>query len=258
MNDDEKKQKIATILKYGIMVIGAAVVAPIVYSAVLGMVGLALAAGSALVIINMAPVVSLKLANLKTRAIDAERVSNIEKVSGAAAINPIETLIQQSMEKRQASDQFKGAITAFRTEVKNFADQITGFAKDYPDDVARFKTQLDAMNKLLSFRESRYKQLQVELDNFDSAIKRAQAMWKMSQAAQKMNKLAGVEMADPFEKIKADSAINSVMTSMNRAFSDMETALLDNKEVQKAQMIENNPSEVLELSASNVTTKVSV
>jgi hypothetical protein len=242
-----RTQRKFTMIKWGVTLLAVAVVAPIAWMAVTGIVGLAIAGAIGLIGINAAPVVALKLSNMKDRAIDAEHVSNITKVSNAAAVNPIETLIQQSLEKRQASDQFKGAITMFRTEVKNFADQIAGFAKEYPDDVERFNNQLTAMNKLLTFREDRYKQLQRELDNFDSAIKRAQAMWKMSQAAQKMNKLAGVEMADPFEKIKADSAINSVMTSMNKAFAEMETALLDNKEVQQANLaVGNDPSPVLQ------------
>ena len=246
MNDEQKQQRTITMIKWGLTIAAVAVIAPVVFLIVKGMVGLAIAGVIGLVGINAAPVLAAKAANMKNRALDAERVENIEKVSTAAAVNPIETLIIQSQEKRQASDSFRSAITMFRTEVKNFADQIVQFGKDYPDDVARFQLQLDAMNKLLKFREDRYKLLQKELDNFDEAIKRAQAMWKMSQAAQKMNKLAGMELGDPFEKIKADSAINSVMTSMNKAFAEMETALLDNKEVQQATlMVENNPQPTL-------------
>lgn len=257
MNElDLKKEKLAKAVKFGLIGLFCAVLAPVAWMAVTGIAGMMIAAGLIAVGTAVAPVIALKLANAKYRALDAERVGHIEKVSDAAAANPIETLIQQSMEKRQASDAFRNAITMFRTEVKNFADQIAGFAKEYPDDVARFQTQLGAMTKLLTFREDRYKQLQKELDNFDSAIKRAQAMWKMSQAAQKMNKLAGVELGDPFEKIKADSAINSVMTSMNKAFAEMETALLDNKEVQQAQRIENSPSPVLAIDSTVVTQKV--
>ena len=256
MNEVElKKQQMVRVVKFGLMGLFCVVIAPLAWMAVTGIAGMLIAGGLAVVGVNLAPVLALKASNLKYRALDAERVGHIEKVADAASANPIETLIQQSMEKRQASDAFKQAITIFRTEVKNFSDQIAGFAKEYPDDVARFQTQQDAMAKLLKFREDRYKQLQVELDNFDSAIKRAQAMWKMSQAAQKMNKLAGMELGDPFEKIKADSAINSVMTSMNKAFAEMETALMDNKEVQQAQRIENSPSPVLTID-STVTQKV--
>lgn len=258
MENEIQKQRKINMIKWGITIVAVAIAAPIAWLAVSGMVGIALAGAIGLIGINAAPVLALKAANMKNRAIDAERVENIEKVSNAAAVNPIETLIQQSLEKRQASDQFRSAITMFRTEVKNFTDQMMQFAKEYPDDVNRFKVQLDAMNKLLSFRESRYKQLQVELDNFDAAIKRAQAMWNMSKAAQKMNKMAGVEMADPFEKIKADSAINSVITAVNRSFSEMETALLDSAEVQQAQRLENNASPVLTVDSTTINSTVKV
>lgn len=243
-------------VKWGVIGLFCAIAAPIAWAAVTGIIGMLAAAGIGFVGFQVAPVVSDALTKWKYRALDAAEVSHIEKVSDAAAANPIETLMSQSFERRASSDQFRTAITMFRTEVKNFKDQITAFGREYPEDVARFEMQVDAMEKLLKFREDRYKQLQIELDKFDAAIKRAKAMWVMSQAAQKMNKAAGVEMGDPFEKIKADSAINSVMTSMNKAFSEMETALLDNKEVQQAQqatvMIENSPPQIL---AIDVTTK---
>lgn len=240
MVDENQKQQFIKYAKYGVIGLALAIAAPIALFASLGLVGIAAAGLIGIIGINAAPVVALKMANWKYRAMDAERVSHVEKVVNAAAQNPIETLRVELMNKRQASDDFRRAITDFRTEVKNFQDQINHFAKDYPEDAGRFKVQLDAMNKLLSFRESRYKQLQDELDNFESAIERATAMWKMSQAAQKMNKLAGVELGDPFEKIKSDSAINSVMSNMNKAFAEMETALLDNKEVQQATLSVEN------------------
>lgn len=256
----EKQQKIMTIAKWGIGLVACAIVAPVAYLAITGLVGILIAAGIGLIGINAAPVVALKLANMKDRAIDAERVENIKQVVTAASVNPIETLIQQSFEKRQASDQFKLAITAFATEVSNFANQVKVFEKEYPDDAQRFRDQLAAMIKLLDFRKDRYKQLQIELDNFDAAIKRAEAMWKMSQAAQKMNKLAGMEVADPFVKIKADAAIDSVMSSVSKAFAEMETALLDNKELQQAnskQALTNQPSDVIEFESAPVRETVS-
>lgn len=235
MDDEIKKKRLVTALKWGISGVAIIVVAPMVFLLIKGVVGLAIAGAIGLSAINLAPVVAMKLANQKVKAIVKE-----------AKTNPIETLYVQSQEKRAASETFKGSITAFRTEIKNFSDQTVTFKKDYPEDAARFENQLAAMDKLLKFRESRYKQLQVELDNFDKAIARAQAMWSMSQAAQKMNKMAGMETGDPFEKIKADSAINSVMSSMNKAFAEMETALMDNKEVQQATLlVENNPQPML-------------
>ena len=249
MNDELKKQRLMTFIKWSVVLVACAVVAPVAYLAILGIAGVMVAGAIGLVGINLAPVVAMKLANLKIKAIVNE-----------AKTNPIETLYVQSHEKRQASEVFKQSITAFSTEIKNFADQTKLFKTDYPEDAERFEKQLAAMHKLLQFRESRYRQLQVELDNFDKAIARAQAMWNMSQAAQKMNKMAGMETGDPFEKIKADSAINSVMSSMNKAFAEMETALLDNEEVQQASMmVTNDPRPTLtSLQSSSVSKGVLV
>lgn len=225
------EERMNKLVKIGVVGGVGLLVAPFIFLAIKGIVGLALAIGVVAVAYNVAPVVALKLENWKNRSIDSERIDNIKKVEVAAGQNPIETLVQQSMQKRMASDKFKTAIQMFATEVKNFDDQIATFEKEYPDDVERFRKQSEAMHKLLDFRKDRYTQLQQELDNFDDAIKRAKAMWKMSQAAQKMNQLAGMEIGDQFEKIKADAAIDSVMTSVNSAMAQMETALLDNKEL---------------------------
>ena len=242
----DNKQTLYKVAKWGIPLVACLIVAPTVFFLAKAMIGafLALAAAGAigLVSINMAPVLAFKLSNQKVKMIVKE-----------AETNPVETLLMQGHEKRQAAEVFKQAITTFRTETKNFADQISGFKKEYPEDAARFENQHAAMMKLLSFREERYRQVQVELDNFDKAVQRASAMWKMSMAAQKMNKVAGMELGDPFEKIKSDAAVNSVMSNMNRAFSEMETALLDNKEIQQAnlaapvqqQMLSNQPSQTL-------------
>jgi cysteinyl-tRNA synthetase len=119
--------------------------------------------------------------------------------------------------------------------VKNFASRTEEFKKQYPDDVARFESQLATMNKLLTYRESRYKQVQDELKNFSNAIDRAKALWDMSQSAQRMNRLAGMQTSDTFERIKTDAAIDSVTSSVNKAFSEMETSLMENPEVQQAQ-----------------------
>ena len=80
------KQKYITIAKYGIMVVAVALLAPVAWMAVSGMMGLALAASIGLVGINAAPVLAQKLANAKYRALDADTVEHIAKVSEAACL----------------------------------------------------------------------------------------------------------------------------------------------------------------------------
>ncbi|RQS64287.1 hypothetical protein DID96_28595 [Burkholderia sp. Bp8963] len=214
----------AALVKWAIIIAGVAIAAPAALFVLKGMVALITAAVVGLGAIYFAPVVAMKFANQKVKMMVEE-----------AQANPIETLINQLADKRQAAQKFADSITAFRTEVRNFADKTEQFEKQYPEDAPRFRAQLDTMKQLLAFRESRYKQVQNELKNFASAIDRAKAMWDMSQAAQHMNKLAGRQAADTFEQIKTDVAVDSVMRSVNKAFSEMETSLMDNPEVKQAQ-----------------------
>ena len=151
-----------------------------------------------------------------------------------AKSNPIETLYNELAEKQEGAERFKKSITDFRTEVKNFEDKTAQFKKQYPEDAARFETQLATMRKLLAFREGRYKQVQDELKRFSDAIDRAKALWDMSQSAQRMNKIAGMQSSDTFAQIKTDAALDSVMNSVNKAFSEMETSLMESAEVQQA------------------------
>ena len=222
--DNNANGRKAAVIKWVIIAAGVAVAAPAALLVLKGLVALITAAVVGLGAIYLAPVVAMKFANQKVKMIVRE-----------AQTNPIETLINQLADKRQGAQRFADSITDFRTEVKNFEAKTAAFAKQYPEDAPRFQAQLDTMKQLLTFRESRYKQVQDELAKFAHAIDRAKAMWEMSQAAQQMNKIAGRQASDTFEQIKTDAAVDSVMRSVNKAFSEMETSLLDNPEVKQAQ-----------------------
>ena len=252
------KQKFITIAKFGVVLAACALALPVVVYGALGLVGIFIAGGIGLVGINAAPVIALKLANAKYRALDAERVDNIVKVQAAASENPIETLQLEYDARLKSTDRFKAGITEFRTEIKNYQDQVKQFETEYPDDAKAFKEQLNAMMSNLQAREEKYKAVQTELIKFDNTIKRMRAMYKMALATQKMNKLAGMNTGDEFARIKTEAAVDSVMSGVNKAFAEMETEMMVNKkEVQKAQLIENNSSPVLELE-TNVKQKASV
>jgi hypothetical protein len=217
-----KKAKLA---KWLIIAGGVVVVAPMALLLLKGVIALAVAGLVGLGSIYLGPVIEMKLRNVRIKMVVAE-----------AQTNPIETLLNQLITKREAASSFGEKITGFRAEIKNFQDKVGTFTKQYPEDAPRFAKQLETMQQLLSFREERYRNLNAELDNFAKAIDRAKAMWAMSQAAQQMNKMAGQDTGDVFEQIKTDAAVDSVMRSVNTAFSQMETALLDNPEVKRAQL----------------------
>lgn len=227
MNEAElKKEQLTKMVKFGLIGLFCAVIAPVAWLAVTGIAGMMVAVGIGAVGYNLAPVVALKLANMKYRALDAERVGHIEKVQQAAAENPIETAVSQSQAFKDRGRKQLEAITAYGTEVNNFETMTQGFAKKYPEAAPRYKQQLDVMKQALQFKQSKYSELQQNIKLMDEQIEFLRANWKMSQALQKANALAGVDSEDPMAQLKTDAAIDSVVNSINRAFAEMDSSVL--------------------------------
>ena len=165
-----------------------------------------------------------------------------------AAENPIETAVTQSQAFKERGVQQLNAITAYGTEVNNFETMTQGFAKKYPDQAQRYKQQLDVMKQALQFKQKKYSELQQNIRLMDEQIEFLRANWKMSQALQKANALAGVDTEDPMAQLKTDAAIDAVVNSINRAFAEMDSSVLSDSAqagkgtiTQRADMINGTP-----------------
>ncbi len=263
---EQKKAQMTKLVKFGVIGFFAAVLAPVAWMAVTGIAGMMVAFGLAIVGINLGPVVALKATNMRYRALDAERVSHIEKVVEAASVNPIETAVTQSQAFKDRGVKQLEAITTYATEVNNFETMTGGFAKKYPEAADRYKQQLEVMKKALKFKQEKYSELQQNIKLMDEQIDFLRANWKMSQALQRANALAGVDTEDPLAQLKTDSAIDAVVNSINRAFAEMDSSVLADtaqagrgtitaraelvNQTPGLQSIEHNPQPALELDMS--------
>lgn len=238
MNDQEleqRKQNIIKVAKISLVAIAAAVVAPVVFLMVKGILGLALAGFASLVIVNAAPVVANGLADWRLKALKAE-----------AARNPIETLQLDFQQKRLALHKFKDSITGFSAAVMTFQDKMDGFKAKFPKDADKFDGELAKMKQVLKSRETRFKEAQASLNQYANEIDRAKAIWEMGQEAQKMNAASGLNDEDLLAKIRVDTALDSVTGSMNTAFAELETSLLEDQDTKETQrMIEAKVVEAL-------------
>jgi hypothetical protein len=164
----------------------------------------------------------MRFANWKLKAIKAE-----------AARNPVETLQGVYAERMAKKREFKQQITNFRSKVDGFADKVAGFREQFPKDAPKFEQQLGTMHALLSRRELKYKAVKAELEKFDLVIQRADALWKMGLAAAEMNAAAGAFDGDQMmQRIKTETALESVTDSVNLAFSELESDLMEGDDIQ--------------------------
>lgn len=243
-----KQQRVAKIVKIGVLLVVCAVLGPLAYLAIKGIVGLAAFGALAFIGYNAAPVIALKVANAKYRALDDERLSHIKKVERTAAENPIETATAQSQAYKARAAKYLEGITAYSTEVNNFETMTADFAKKYPETAPRYKEQLATMKKALAYKNDKYRELIENIKLMDDKIIFLAANWKMSQALIKVNALGGVDSGDPMEQLKADAAIDAVVNSINRAFAEMDASVLADSvakggsTMNRADLLTNTPS----------------
>lgn len=211
---DQRRARLATWAKWGLGIAGAAIVAPAVFLAIKGMVGLIVAGVLGLAIVHGAPVLSMVFANWKIKAVKAE-----------AMRNPVETMQHVYMEKTAAVKAFAKRVEDFATEVRNFGDKLDGFRAQFPAEAPRFQETFSQMQQLLKLRRQRLAETREELLRFDGEIKKADAIWKMSLAASSMHRAAGMTEDSIMQRIKTETAVDAVQSSLNRALSQLETSL---------------------------------
>lgn len=216
VNLESKRKNIEKAVKILGLLVAGFIISPFIFIAIKGLIGLVLAAAVGCGIVFFMLVVAAMCANLRLKALKAE-----------AARNPVETLQNDYVKRQTALAEFRQAIVAFSAEVKNFADKLVGFVKQYPDEAAKFKEQLSKMKQLLSLRQKKYSQAEESLVAYELEIQKAGAIWEMGCAATKMNEAAGMTEDDFFAKIQTETALNSIQTHLNEAFADLEISLLD-------------------------------
>lgn len=243
MNTDNIRNKWDKYGKIALVGLGALVISPIIFMVVKGIVGLAIAGIVGLVVVNAAPVLSMKLANWKVKGIVSE-----------AKENPIETMVNLLAEKKKAFDSFKIAVENAATAKKDFAQKCSQFSKKYPARAHEFEVQLAAMTQLVEKKVQALQDAKASIDLGYVKLDEMRAYWEMSQAAQEANAAAGMDTGDMYERLKADTAVDAVFESVNRAFAELEVAAA----LQEPRALENNPSEGITFSTVPTESKVKV
>lgn len=245
----DKMKKWVSVAAFGIV---GFLVAPFIFLSIQGLVGLAIAGATGFGLVMLAPVFALKMANLKYRLTDAEKVSHIQKVTNAAAENPIETMRTLLHAKRLAFKEFEVNVVNATTARDTFKDKVNKFTTKYPHRAAEFHKQLDRMVDLVERKKVALRDAQKTLEDGAMKLEEMQAYWEMSRDAQELNKAAGMDTGDQFEQLKADTACDAVFESMNRAFAQLEVAAAldvdsDDKDDEPAVLLTHSDSVVVDV-----------
>jgi hypothetical protein len=255
--NEQQKKKFTGWVKLAALGVAGFLIAPVIFVAIGGILGLAVAGAIAFTLVQFAPWFALKIANAKYRAMDAEKVSHIQKVTSAAAENPIETLTSLLIAKRGAFKNFEESVIQAATARSNFEQKVVTFKKRYPERSPEFEKQLSRMSDLVERKKVALADAKQSLEDGDMKLEEMKAYYEMSKDAIEANRAAGMDTGDAFEKLKADTACDAVFESMNMAFAQLEVAAAldvepnDNEHKSPAQLAHNEPA-ILEIPAVQV------
>lgn len=211
----EKVKKHSLLWQFG----GAMVVLWLVGPALLLMfkAGIALAILAALFSITVAfgPLWSKMLANWSLKAAIAE-----------ASRNPIETLRTGWSERTAKLQVFAREVQAFYAKILDTKDQYEEFVKKYPQDGEKFRKMIEAMETLLAKRRKQHDQAARALQQQRTEIDRAEAMFKMAQAANSLQRASGSTI-DIMQQIMEETALERVGNEVNMSFAQLDQLMLE-------------------------------
>lgn len=217
---DPRKMKIATGLKWALGLLGALIIAPVIFLIVKGLVGLALAAIVGLAVVNFMPVLSMKMANWKWKLIVAE-----------AQKNPIETMYEELADDRNARAESDQEITAYETEINNIESNMTSLTTDLqPEDIETFRREIAAMREDLALMQIDLTQFDAEILKKDVEVRRSKAIWQMNMVIDSANKRYNTRLAEAtMKKIKTQTAIDAVSRSSAAARAQLNQRIRNRK-----------------------------
>lgn len=218
MSDLElKRERIEKIVKVLGLGVAGFFVAPFIFIAIKGLIGLTIAAVVGLLLVNVGvPWFAVKIANWRLKALKYE-----------ASLNPIETLENQYDARANALNAILQNLKEFYAVVEELAQQIKEHNERYPDRPSQFQDKYLKMKALYVLRSQKYKQAKKNLSQFWDMIDEKRSDWKVAQSAAKAMKIANI--GEDFQsKLMQDAALSSIQDGLNMAFSELEVSLLEN------------------------------
>lgn len=218
---DPRAKRWGLFAKYAALLAVGFFVAPYIWVAIGGLIGLVAAGGLLLGVWMLAPAVETAAANMRLRLIKAE-----------AAKDPISTLQNEYHRRAQLLNERKTKIETLAAKTAGFGNKLAGFKRDYPGEAQVYQEIYDKMVLLLKRSREQWVLAERQLDAFDREIDKAKAKWDMALAAADLRQDAGKVEAEFFAKLKVECSFDAIEDGMNTAFSQLDTLLMESETVE--------------------------
>ncbi len=220
-NIDPRAKRWGIVAKYAALLCVGFFIAPYIFTAITGLVGLMVAGVIMLLAWMLLPTVETAARNMRLKLLKAE-----------AARNPIETLQNEYLRRQQALNERKNKIETLAAKTAGFGSKLAQFKRDYPADAQTYQDIYEKMVLLLKRSKDQWVLAEGQLKAFDREIERAKAKWEMAIAADGLRQDAGKVEEEFLAKLKVESSFDAIETGMNSAFAQLDTLLMESEAVE--------------------------
>ena len=195
------------------------IVSPVIMMTIKGLIGLTIAGAVGFVIVQFAPVFSMKIANWKLKAIKAE-----------AEKNPIETMQNIYIEKSEAIKDGDQKIVQFETRLADYLDKLEGFKERFPAKSTKFEEIAGTMKRGLASMKRKQAVAKDKQVLYRAKIEEAEAIFEMAKAARSVTELNADARTQVFQEIKEQVSFESVNREFNAAVAELNMEVENDKE----------------------------
>jgi hypothetical protein len=212
-------------LKWSMLLVVGFAVAPFIWVAIGGLLGLIVAGVILLIAWMLRPVAFSMAANARLYFIKAE-----------ARRNPCVTLKEDLRRQMVELDKRREAVNRLKGRVLSLSDKLNEIAVKWGtkgQDYIKLLSVRDSLSKLHTHRLAKWDEAHNELGRWSREIDRAEDIWEAAQDAHDAQAESGLSEDQFFAKLKTDTALDAIQTSFNTALASLDTelAMSDNEPI---------------------------
>jgi len=195
------------------------VIAPYIFTAMWGLIGLAVGIVGIFVTVKISPWFFAVVANARLKLIKAE-----------ASKNPVETLQEDLRLKTVALDDRKTNIEKLNGQIRTFADRVDEIKAKYgvnDGGYVKLSADLADLRRIYKRRCEKWNEARTQLSLFAEQIDRANMIWEAAQAASAARETSGLTEDEFFAKLRTETAFDAIQDRYNQALASLDTDMLD-------------------------------
>lgn len=210
-----KEQKYKKGLQIGAILLVGFLVAPFIFMAIGGLIGLGIAALIGGIMFAVMPAVTERLTQLKFQAL-----------KGVISRAPVETLQQRAKERWEELAVQRNTLHEQAAALAEYKNKAVKFNKDFPEDAPQVNEQLAGYEKLFAYRVDMFKQAKAETEKFMKVVERAEAIYEMALADAKLGKSFN-KGKDFMAIFREKTAFDAIDKANSMALANLKMALVD-------------------------------